>query len=722
MRLPSISVVRGAALAALALRRFPVDATTATLRCDRCGSSASAPVDESSTSIALLDLAAGLDHDCTPVDLVAYRGDDDSGALRWTGSGGPSGRVAEPDDDQRWSAARGMELLGSTAEAMAADPTTPIFGLRLNFLHDIASIRPLPPRREHTVHAAFYAQALRTPDAAAVVTDFGITTYRTVLEQASRVAGALAAAAAGPIAVDVQPGPTEVAVLLGVLAAGRPYLAFDRKSPADRLRRMADLAQPALLVTDLHAAPEARSLGVPVLPTSELLADPAGADEIDWTVGGATTPAYIMFTSGTSGAPKGVVAAHESVLRLVDSDIMAAPDKRGRFLRAAPLAFDASTFELWVPLLHGGAVVSLRHPVTDVESLASGFRRHAVDVAWLTSGLFHQICDIDPSTGGSLRWLFTGGDVTRPDAVRLALDGGTPRVVNGYGPTENTVFTTTWLMTDPDVVTARRRCPIGRPLGGDLLRVCDKAGHPVPQGLAGELVVAGTGVALRYLTDDAAARRRLGVLEHDGQRLRSYRTGDVVAQLQDGSFDFLGRVDDQIKWRGFRVELAEIEAAAVRVPGVRNAAACLHSAEPDGEQTLLAAVVTDPGQPVDVEQIQHELRKRLPDYMLPDRVVCVDRLPLTGSGKVDRRALSELVRAIGTGAGSTDPVRAAVELVLGHGEFTDDDNLLECGLHSLRALRLLRELRQVAGGLSLLQVLSNTSVLQLRTVVAESMP
>jgi amino acid adenylation domain-containing protein len=707
----SVSAARVAALALLALRRFPARPGTVTLDCACCGSVASGPVDHGTTGSALLDIAARLDPVCAHETCTARPDDDRTRALGYA-----AGSVVEPADDRRWTGPTAAALLDRTADRLRGHPTTAIERLDLTAPGDRpATVDPAPQATAGSVPHAILLRAERTPDAVAALAAEGAVTYRQLVRRAAGVAAALAARAVhGPVAVDLDPADgtaTEVVLLLGVLAAGCWYVPLDRRGPRHRIAEQLRAARPTLLVSDRDPG-----FPVPTVRPDGLLAAEADPAEADWTERTPTDPAYTMFTSGSTGAPKGVVVPHEAVLRLAASDVVPPDVRGGRFLRAAPLAFDASTFELWVPLLNGGTVVPLGGPAADLRFVEQRLRDADVDVAWFTAGLFHQACALAPETFGALRVLATGGDVVRPDAVATVLAAAPGlTVVNGYGPTENTTFTATHTITAPEDALARRRLPIGRPVSGDIVSVVDQDGRPVPPGLAGELVVAGRGVALGYLD---GVGEPFGVVDHHHDSLRRYRTGDMVTVLSDGRLDFLGRVDGQVKLRGFRVEVTEIEAALVAMPSVAAAAVAPPTA--DNGDTFVAAVVLRPG--ADAEGLRRSLRDLLPDYMIPDRVLPVAALPLGRTGKVDRSRISDLVggsepAAPGRTKPSIDPVRDAVALVLGHADFTDDDNLIDKGLHSLRAFRLLRELRKLRVTVSLRDVMTAVTVQRLRETV-----
>jgi amino acid adenylation domain-containing protein len=702
-----------AALALLAFRRFPVERTAVRLGCG-CGWSGTLALHRTLPATELLRLAGTLDHACGRELTAALDGLPGS-TLRLR----PDGRLVEPTGDTRWRTEDALRILTDTvrelSDTVREDPAPTISQIpRTAGTRQPGGSAPGEPAGP-TVHAAFRRQALREPDRIAVHHGDTATTYREILHRAEQVALALAAEPApGPVVVEVAAGADEVAVLLGIMASGRAYLPVDHRSPDERVQRLAEIAGPALLVADRD-----RGLGIPHRTPARLYAGGPGA--ADWSAGDPRQAAYVMFTSGSTGRPKGVVVPHEAVLRLAAAGLLDPAGKRGRFLRAASAAFDASTFELWVPLLHGGCVVPLSEgALSDPELLAAALAGGAVDTMWLTSGLFQQLVDLDPAVFGPVRRIFTGGDVVPPRTVARALAARPGlAIVNGYGPTENTTFSTTLEVTDPARVEGRDRLPIGRPLEGDHAWVADQSGRPVPPGLAGELIVAGPGVALGYVGGSAEQDGRFRPVEVGGRRLRSYRTGDQVALLADGSLDFLGRMDGQVKHRGFRIEYGEVEAGLRAVPGVRHAAAALDRRE--GGTALVALAVVEPGSPATVADIGAAVRLALPDYLCPDRLALVERLPLTEGGKLDRAAVVRIGLGSGAGEPAGDAVRLAVQAVLGHGGFGEEQNLLTCGLHSLGAVRLLRELRARTGsGIQLSDILTDCTVAGLRAAVGRT--
>jgi len=340
-----------------------------------------------------------------------------------------------------------------------------------------------------------------------------------------------------------------------------------------------------------------------------------------------------MYTSGSTGRPKGVVIPHRGVLRLVrDATFMTfGPDTC--FLQLAPASFDAATLEIFGPLLNGGRLALMPPGPPSLEGIASALRRHRVTTLWLTSGLFHAMVDERLDDLGALRELLAGGDVLLPSHVARVL-GRWPslRLINGYGPTENTTFTTCHTIRE---VEPRRSIPIGKPIEGTTCHVIGPSGEEVAFGESGELLTGGLGLALGYLGGPELTAEKFVRLA-SGERC--YRTGDRVRQLPSGDYEFLGRLDDQFKVRGFRIEPGEVEAQLTAHPKVREAAAGVREAAP-GDKRLVAWYVER--EPVTPGELRAFLTGRVPDFLVPSAMRAVPKLLLNVNGKVDRAALPD---------------------------------------------------------------------------------
>nr|ASV46952.1 hypothetical protein [uncultured bacterium] len=603
-----------------------------------------------------------------------------------------------------------------------------------------ATARPYP--RDRSVHALFAEVAAARPDAPAVLAGGRATTYRELDERSDRLARYLARAGVRPgalVGVNAERSADAVVSVLAVLKAGAAYLPLDPAYPAERLRFLAADADARVVVGPDGRLDALGGDGVRVVDLSR--EGGAAAAEAAGPLGvpaGPLSPAYAMHTSGSTGAPKGVVVPHRAVVRLARGGVIAA-GPGDVVLHAAPLGFDASTLELWGALLNGAAVAVHPAGVPALGDLARTVRAARVTHAWLTAPLFHGMVEHHLESLGRLRHLLAGGDVLAPAAVRRAR-AALPRcrLTNGYGPTENTTFTCTYdVPDDPDAVGAS--VPIGRPVAGTRVYVLDGRGAPVPVGVPGELYAGGDGVALGYLRRPELDAERFvpdpfAEPAPDGPAPgepppRLYRTGDVVRWRADGVLEFLGRTDRQVKVRGFRVEPEEVEAALGAHPDVREAA-CLAREEAGGERRLVAYASVRPGAACGPAELRRHLEGRLPGHLVPSAVVVLDALPVGPNGKVDRGRLAAVDPGPPRAPGAAQPPRAGTERrvarlwqeVLEVEQVGAHDNLFDLGGHSLTVIRLHERIRAEFGvELPIVELFRHPTVRALAGAVAQAM-
>jgi amino acid adenylation domain-containing protein len=441
----------------------------------------------------------------------------------------------------------------------------------------------------------------------------------------------------------------------------------------------------AILHVDKHcpaAPPPARRKRLLDLGALDSYAEEAVAE-----TSGPRGLAYVMYTSGTSGQPKGVMVEHRAIARLVvDTDyVHLGPDDR--ILQTGSPAFDASTFEIWGALLNAG--VLCRPPeraILDPVELARLIRRHGITTMWLTAGLFNQHVDSGVDLFGGLRQLLIGGERLSPPHVdRVREKHPQLMVINGYGPTENTTFTTCHRIERGDLADI----PIGRPIANTQVLILDEGDELVPVGIVGEICAAGDGLARGYLNDPQLSQRKFVAHPWEsGQRI--YRTGDAGRWRADGTIEFVGRLDDQVKIRGHRIEPAEIEQHILQDAAIRQA--LVVGREVPGEGLVLVAYVAADVQAVDLRE---RLKVSLPDYMVPAYVVPLERMPLNANGKIDRSALPEPLPADPTAAASfvapateTERQLAAIwQEVLGKPRIGATDNFFDWGGHSLKVTK-----------------------------------
>ncbi|HYO59461.1 condensation domain-containing protein, partial [Archangium sp.] len=397
--------------------------------------------------------------------------------------------------------------------------------------------------------------------------------------------------------------------------------------------------------------------------------------------------------------PKGVGVPHRAVSRLVLETDYAHFGPEEVWLQLAPISFDASTLEVWGALLHGAKLVVYPAGMPSLEELGRILVESGVTSLWLTAGLFEQMQAQQPEALGKVRQVLAGGDVLPVGRVRERLASGGV-LINGYGPTENTTFSTCYRMEKVEQVGAT--VSIGRPIANTTAYVLDEQMQPVPVGVPGELYVGGEGLAVGYVGQPELTAERFVPHPFSGKPgERLYRTGDVVRYLPGGELEFIGRRDAQVKIRGFRIELGEVEAALAQHPAVSAAAVVVREDVP-GNKRLVAYVVPEPARDADAAVLRTFLKERLPEYMVPAAFVSMEVLPLTPNGKVDRRALPAPEEAqAGAEASFVAPRSPGEELVagiwaqlLGVAKVGVHDNFFELGGHSLLAMQVLSRLRE----------------------------
>ncbi|HEY7592091.1 MAG TPA: amino acid adenylation domain-containing protein, partial [Actinophytocola sp.] len=529
------------------------------------------------------------------------------------------------------------------------------------------------------LHQMFEGQARLAPDATAVVSGDDRLTYGRLDRRATTLAGGLVTRGVGRgdvVGVHLDRGIDMVVAVLAVLKAGAAYTMLDPAFPAARLRAVLAQAGASVVVTGNGSL----FPGVTAVPvTAE---DPA----VPPVPVGPGDPACVMFTSGSSGRPKGIVTPHGAIVDTLLGQSYVDFDPAEVWLQCAPVSWDAFALELFGPLLSGAVCVLHPGGSPAPEVIADLVARHGVTTLHVSASLLNYLVDEHPSVFAAIRQVMTGGEAAsvvhverllrlRPDVV----------LVNGYSPAESTIFTATHTVTAADL--EHPTIPVGRALAGKRLHVLDDALNPVT---SGELYMAGGGLAHGYAGQPSlTAERFVANVFKPGERM--YRTGDLVRWRPDGALEFLGRADDQVKIRGFRIEPAEVQAALLRHPGVRQAAVVVREDVP-GAKRLVAYVVGE------VDGLRAHARDLLPDHMVPSAFVGVDALPVTPNGKLDKAALPAPRT---TGVAPRTPREAALcELfadVLGTGPVGIDDDFFALGGHSLLAARLIGKVRTALG-------------------------
>jgi amino acid adenylation domain-containing protein len=606
--------------------------------------------------------------------------------------------------------------------------------------------------RDTCLHRLFEEQVRRTPEATAIEHGDRSLSYGELNGRANGLAQLLRAAGTQPgerVAIAMPRSIELVVAELAILKCGAAYVPVDPTFPAERL---------AFLVADSAAGIilSRRGEELPDLPARRIDVDGSIAESTENPALSLTSevPAYVMYTSGSTGQPKGVVVPHRAVARLVLNNGYARFEPADRVAFAANPAFDATTMEVWAPLLNGGRIV-----VIDQEALLEAGRfgqtleRHAVNVLWLTVGLFNHYATELGEELRRLRYLIVGGDALDPRIIGRFLAGGSPEhLLNGYGPTETTTFAITHEITA--VAEGARSIPLGRPISNTRIYILDVHGRPAPVGVGGEIHIGGEGVALGYLNrPELTAERFVPDPFSSETGARMYRTGDLGRWLPDGTIEFLGRNDEQVKIRGYRIELGEIEARLGAHSGVREAVVIARE-EGAGDKRLVAYYVADdevtrrrgergaedgsissnsaaPRETDDfragtltAEELHAQLAVSLPEYMVPAAYVRLDALPLTPNGKLDRKALpapegdAYVTRGYEAPIGEIEQALAEIwAVVLKVERVGRYDNFFELGGHSLLAVSLVGRMRQRGLHVDMQALFSTSSLAELAAAV-----
>ncbi len=622
------------------------------------------------------------------------------------------------------------EAFGTLLEGALAAPDTALADLPTTRPEDLPAhlrlancpARPVPQAPPLIRH--FLDHAVRDPQRPALSAGETRLTYAALARRATAVALDLAERGVGPgslVGLVADRGPDQIVGLLGIVMAGGAYVPLDPDYPRERLDLIGADAGLTLLVGPPARAPLADTLGLALVPISGEEADITALDRLPQPE--PDDPAYVIYTSGSTGRPKGVPVPHRALTRLIHAADglfdFGADDVWSLF---HSLAFDFSVWEIWGALAKGGRLVQVdpwqaRDPAALLDLLSD----ERVTVLNQVPSAFHRLAALDAARDSdtapplALRWVIFGGEALDPRrlgdwAARHGLDR--PALVTMYGITETTVHVTHLRLTATHI--AAGGSPIGQPLPDLELHLLDRRGRPVARGLPGELVVGGAGVAGGYLNQpDLTAERFLpspfvpspftNDTDAPRQGARLYKSGDLGRRRTDGGLDFLGRLDDQIKLRGFRIEPAEIEAALQALPGVQETAVALAGSGEDAR--MVAYVVGLPGMETAPDALRAALTERLPPHMVPHRIIPLPALPRTPSGKLDRRALPDPDSATppssGTATVSRTPPRTPEEQAvaavfadaLGGGEVGAHDGFFALGGDSIRSLRVLAGLK-----------------------------
>ncbi|MEM9494725.1 MAG: amino acid adenylation domain-containing protein [Pseudomonadota bacterium] len=555
---------------------------------------------------------------------------------------------------------------------------------------------------DRLAHDAFERHAVRSPDAVATIFEGRALTYGEVKMRADRVAAALHAKGAHSgdmVAVLHDRSHDVIAAALGVWKAGAVYLPLDPEFPADRLQYMLEDSGAAFIITDQPGHALCNRDGVTAISLKDVFADPAPVAAFPTAARAQDDVAYILYTSGSTGNPKGVANSHKALLNFLKSMAVTpglAPSDR--LLALTTPSFDISILEMFLPISIGASVVvASSDEALDGYLLSDLIRDHGVSVVQGTPATWRLLVEAEPEILGNVKAL-CGGEVM-PGAIAAALLQHTASLWNMYGPTETTVWSTCKQIIAADAIT------VGAPIDNTAIYVVDRRGRAAPRGVAGEVWIGGDGVAIEYLGKPEASAEKFVVDPfRDALGARAYKTGDWGRLGDNGDLQIVGRRDDQVKIRGHRIELGEIETALEKHDAVRQAAAAVRK-DRTGEDLLIAyAVFHDAANAPSVSDVRGFLRQSLPHYMIPQMCIAMDALPLTNNNKVNRKALPDPLESLETRAAPVAPrsqeerdVAAIWSELLQVEAISVTDNFFELGGQSLQVAQMVARVRKELG-------------------------
>ncbi|MBG0969476.1 non-ribosomal peptide synthetase [Bacillus sp. SRB3LM] len=561
--------------------------------------------------------------------------------------------------------------------------------------------------KEKAIYQVFEEQVQKTPNHIALSFKEKEITYRELNEKANQYAHLfrnLGIAKGDFVGVCIERSNELITTLLGILKIGAIYVPLDANYPQKRLEFMIQDSRMKWIITQ-KSKNNIFKTGYPTVITidqkqEDILSQPTNSLRV--TVN-PTDISHVIYTSGSTGMPKGVLINHRNVIRLVKNTNYMQFDKQEVMLQLAPISFDASTFEIWGSLLNGGKLVIMPPETPTLGKIGETIRSHHITTLWLTSSLFNQMVENRLNDIVGLKYLIIGGEsLSLSHVEKFIKNTKYCKLINGYGPTENTTFSCYYEIHDID--TKRGNIPIGQPISNSTVYILDENLKPVPTGVIGELYVGGDGIANGYLNqEDLTSERFIRSVFNSNSDEILYKTGDFARCLANGNIEFRGRIDSQVKVRGHRIELSEIEFALNEHLAVQQCAVVV-TEDSIGDKTLVAYIVANKGMLREQHSISMYfkgfLQSELPSYMIPTRYFIVDSIPLTPNGKVDISSLkkvvsmstSESIEYISPRDKWESKLSEIWEGILDIKKISITDNFFSLGGHSLKATRIISKI------------------------------
>ncbi|WP_338400464.1 amino acid adenylation domain-containing protein [Bacillus thuringiensis] len=551
-------------------------------------------------------------------------------------------------------------------------------------LYEFNNTKAVYPK-DKTIQELFEDQAKKTPDNIAIVFEDEKLSYKELNEKANCIARVLRNKGVKPdtiVGIMVDKSLETITGILGILKAGGAYLPIDSDYPKKRIEYMLKDSESNILLSKKNLVESIEFNGEIIdLLNEELFNLDRNNLEI---INSSSDLAYVIYTSGTTNNPKGVLCEHKNVVRLVNNTNYIEFSKDDKILQTSSMVFDASTFEVWGALLNGLELyLSKNEGIILPELLEKFVDKNNITILWLTSELFNQIAEENIDVFKGLRYLLVGGDVLSPKYISLVRNQFTNlKILNGYGPTENTTFSTTYLIEKE----YSSNIPIGKPITNSKAYIVDGNFNLNPVGIYGQLCVSGDGLARGYLNrPELTAEKFVENPFESGAKM--YKTGDLAKWLPDGNIEFLGRMDNQVKIRGFRIELGEIENRLLRHKDIKEAVVVVKENK-NHEKEICAYVICE--KEITQLNLKKYLKESLPEYMIPVHFMRLEKMPLTFNGKLDRKSLPEPIRD--TTLNKYEAARNEIEEklvkiwseVLGIEKVGINDNFFELGGHSLK--------------------------------------